>query len=63
MCFHVHNLWLLGETLNVNVHKFQRAERFVWSPESSDRLWGPPRLLIDVNPAPFFRGKATGPLD
>lgn len=56
-------LWLLGETLNVTFHKFQRAERFVWSPESSDRLWGLPRLLIDVNPASLFRGEATGPFD
>lgn len=63
VCVQVHNYGCWVKLLMFNVHKFQRAERFVWSPESPDWLRGLPRLLIDVNPASFFRGKPTGSLD
>lgn len=63
VCVQVHNYGCRVKLFNV--HKFQKAERFVCSAESPDRLWVLPRLLIDVNPAFFWGGgtTTTGPLD
>ena len=54
VCVQVHNYGCRVKLFNV--HKFQKAERFVCSAESPDRLWVLPMLLIDVNPAFFWGG-------